>query len=205
MSRRQNAKASNIKSSEGEIDNGMENHGDHQPLIAKASSSSRASGNAASQPQSGWKLALCFGGIFFSYLVFGILQEKITRGKYENDDRFTFIFMLVFIQCVVNTLVAKAILISKRGSARDFAVDHTPTWLYCCAGLSYVFAMVSSNKALAYISYPTQVIGKACKPIAVLILGIFYAKKSYGWKKFGCILVIVVGVAMFMYRGITIN
>lgn len=130
-----------------------------------------------------------------------MLQEKITRGKYdpEGNDKFTAIQVLVFIQCVVNTLVAKCILISKRGSARDFTSDHTPTWLYLCAGLSYVFAMVASSKSLAYVPYPTQVIGKACKPIAVLILGVLWAGKRYGWKKFGCILIIVIGVALFMY------
>lgn len=147
-------------------------------------------------------LLLCFGGIFFSYLVFGILQEKITRGKYDSEgkDKFKFVQVLVFIQCVVNTIVAKCILISKRGSARDFVTDRTPTYLYICSGLSYVGAMVASNKSLAYISYPTQVIGKACKPIAVLILGMLWAGKKYGLKKFLCILIIVIGVALFMYN-----
>lgn len=212
MSKRQGVKASNIKAAETDMENhgiGIGDHatGDHgetRRLLSKTNSRENqintniTSSNTASNLQ----LLCCFGGIFFSYLIFGILQEKITRGKYDEEgkDKFTFIFCLVFIQCVINTIVAKCILISKRGSARDFATDPTPTWLYCCAGLSYVGAMVCSNMSLAYISYPTQVIGKACKPIAVLILGIFWAGKRYGMKKFCCILIIVIGVALFMYN-----
>lgn len=183
---------SHIRNSMDDIKNSSGTN-EKQPLIKN---------NSRRDTPSNWFLLLCFGGIFFSYLIFGMLQEKITRGKYDEEgkDKFTAIQVLVFIQCVVNTIVAKCILISKRGSARDFALDHTPAWLYFCAGLSYVGAMVASSKSLAYIPYPTQVIGKACKPIAVLILGVLWAGKRYGWKKFCCILIIVIGVALFLYN-----
>lgn len=35
--------------------------------------------------------------------------------------------------------------------------DHTKSWLYGLCSLSYVGAMVSSNSALQYVNYPTQV------------------------------------------------
>lgn len=54
-------------------------------------------------------------GIFVSYSIFGVLQEKITRGRYGdevNDDgttgeRFTFTLALVGVQCFFNYLFAK--------------------------------------------------------------------------------------------------
>lgn len=54
-------------------------------------------------------------GIFFSYFYYGILQEKITRGRYgdiRNDDgshgeKFTFTLMLVGVQCLINWIFAK--------------------------------------------------------------------------------------------------
>jgi len=214
MSKRKSVKASNIKNSVDDKDLNMEKYetdltrnssSDKTPLINNSSTNSSglsAKAPIPTTPPSNGLLAVCFGGIFFSYLIFGILQEKITRGKYDEEgkDKFTFIFCLVFLQCVINTIVAKMILISKRGSARDFVIDKTPALLYFLAGCSYVGAMVCSNKSLAYVSYPTQVIGKACKPIAVLILGIFWAGKRYGIKKFLCITLIVIGVALFMYN-----
>lgn len=35
--------------------------------------------------------------------------------------------------------------------------DHTKSWLYAVCSLSYLGAMVSSNSALQYVNYPTQV------------------------------------------------
>ena len=49
--------------------------------------------------------------------------------------------------------------------------DSTPTTYYAIAAFTYLTAMVSSNKALLWVNYPTQVIGKSCKPIPVMILG----------------------------------
>ena len=102
--------------------------------------------------------------------------------------------------CVVNALFAKSVIVYKRGSAHDFVKDHTPTYLYLFCAASYCGAMVASNKALKFIPYPTQVIGKSCKPLAVMILGILWAGKRYTAKKFMCVLLIVIGVAMFMYN-----
>ncbi len=45
-----------------------------------------------------------------------------------------------------------------------------------------------------------QVIGKACKPIPVMILGVVLAKKVYPLIKYLCIVMIVSGVAMFLYK-----
>ncbi len=60
--------------------------------------------------------------------------------------------------------------------------------------------MVSSNKALTWVSYPTQVVGKSCKPIPVMVLGVLIGRKSYPLLKYLFILLIVAGVALFMYK-----
>lgn len=58
-------------------------------------------------------------GIFVSYTLFGVLQEKIFRGRYGEDisqedskpgERFTFSVAFVAVQCVVYTLFAKGLL-----------------------------------------------------------------------------------------------
>lgn len=45
-----------------------------------------------------------------------------------------------------------------------------------------------------------QVLGKSAKPIPVMILGILFARKRYPWAKFLFVLMIVLGVAMFLYK-----
>lgn len=148
-------------------------------------------------------------GIFVTYFYYGVLQEKVTRGKYvsqvvdeENGtktavaEKFTFALTLVFIQCVLNYVIAKlmALLIWKQGE------DKTPKLYYGSVAVCYLLAMVCSNMALQWVSYPTQVVGKAAKPIPVLILGVLLGKKSYPFRKYLFILLIVTGIVLFMLK-----
>lgn len=50
--------------------------------------------------------------------------------------------------------------------------DHTKSWLYGVCSLSYLGAMVSSNSALQYVNYPTQVslIPQPIQCLAVIII-----------------------------------
>lgn len=43
-------------------------------------------------------------------------------------------------------------------------------------------------------------VGKAAKPIPVMILGVLIGRKAYPLKKYLFVLLIVVGVALFMYK-----
>ena len=102
------------------------------------------------------KFALCGIGIFVCYFYYGILQERITRGKYgegEAEERFTCIMALVAFQCAVNYLYALIMghTVLKQGE------DTTKSSFYACASLTYLLAMVTSNKALSWVNYPTQV------------------------------------------------
>ena len=45
-----------------------------------------------------------------------------------------------------------------------------------------------------------QVLGKSAKPIPVMILGVLVAKKRYPIQKYMFVLLIVIGVAMFIFK-----
>jgi len=141
------------------------------------------------------KLGVCFCGVFVCYLFFGFAQEKITRGDY-NGEVFSYALSLVFVQCLFSLTFAKFMTTFVTKTKQDT----TPQALYGACALCYTFAMVASNHALQYISYPAQVLGKACKPIPVMILGVVLANKRYSLTKYLCILMIVAGVALFMYK-----
>merc|ERR1740131_133374 len=145
------------------------------------------------------KFALCAVGIFVCYFYYGILQEKITRGKYVHEgkeERFTQITALVFFQCVVNYFYAFVMSFIFPTPEQDT----TRSSYYAICSFTYLLAMVTSNKALSWVNYPTQVIGKSCKPIPVMVLGVLVGKKSYPLLKYLFILMIVMGVALFMYK-----
>ncbi|MBN3296476.1 S35B1 protein, partial [Amia calva] len=145
------------------------------------------------------RLIVCFLGVFVCYFYYGILQETITRGEYgteEKKEKFKYATTLVFIQCIINAIFAK-ILIQIFEKSKP---DRTRSWLYGVCSLSYLGAMVSSNSALQYVNYPTQVLGKSCKPIPVMILGVCILRKKYPLAKYLCVVLIVLGVALFMYK-----
>ncbi|GFS23440.1 solute carrier family 35 member B1 [Elysia marginata] len=148
--------------------------------------------------QSTKKLVVCAAGIFVCYFYYGILQEKITKGKYgegENSEKFTFTLSLVFVQCIINALYAR---IAMMFFAKER--DTTPKSLFAVCSLTYLGAMVASNHSLQHVAYPTQVLGKSIKPIPVMILGVLLARKQYPLAKYLCVLLIVMGVALFMYK-----
>ncbi|KAK0416650.1 hypothetical protein QR680_012608 [Steinernema hermaphroditum] len=140
-------------------------------------------------------LAVCVSGIILCYSASSYFQEKITQGKYAPGDKFTFTQTLVFVQCFVNTVVA---FLGKTLDSK--AVDTVPTSMYAFSAGSYLLAMIFSNQALRYVSYPTQVLGKSCKPIPIMIFGVLFAHKSYSFHKYLTVLAIVAGVAVFLYK-----
>jgi len=143
------------------------------------------------------KLIICALGIFVCYFYYGIIQERITRGKYgETNEKFTHTIALVFCQCVVNAIFAKIILMTIMPQGRD----STRTIYYAASSFTYLTAMITSNMALQHVNYPTQVVGKSCKPIPVMILGVLIGHKRYSLKKYLFVLMIVIGVAMFIYK-----
>lgn len=61
------------------------------------------------------RMIVSAAGIFVSYSIFGVLQEKITRGRYGEElnedgttgERYTYTLALVGVQCLCNWLFAK--------------------------------------------------------------------------------------------------
>lgn len=136
------------------------------------------------------------GGIFVAYFYYGIIQERITKGTYANNEKFNCVLSLMFLQTAVNYGFAylSCLLLFKHQE------DSTKSKYYVLSSLSYLFAMLCSNLSLQWVSYPTQVIGKSGKPIPVMILGVILGKKSYPFRKYIFVTLIVIGVALFMYK-----
>lgn len=84
--------------------------------------------------------------------------------------------------------------------ARPQKKDETHYGYYLSSASTYLLAMVSSNMALRWVAYPTQVVAKAAKPIPVLLLGVLIGRKNYPLKKYVFIVLIVTGVIFFMYK-----
>jgi len=142
-------------------------------------------------------------GLFTCYSVFGILQEHIFRKLYYNEDevvgdQFTFSTTFVCLQCVFYTLLAKIILMTH--DQNETTPNETPQRYFAFTAVFYLVGIVTSNAALQFISYPSQVVGKALKPIPTMIFGFWVGGKSYPIHKYFLVLLIVSGAIMFLYK-----
>lgn len=156
------------------------------------------------------QLVLCALGIYLCYLRYGLLQERIYITSYgSNADRFTYSSFLIAVQTATNALVALTILTIFGSKQKHNKSNPSPTRglifgvpipEYAIVSLSYLSAMLFSFTALNHMSYPMQALGKSCKMIPVMLMGIVIRKRRYPLRQFACVALVTLGVAMFSWK-----
>ncbi|CAH8454403.1 unnamed protein product [Schistosoma turkestanicum] len=145
-------------------------------------------------------LAFCFLGLQSSYLLWGVLQERIMTKMYDKE-RFQKSQYLVFC----NRAMALIILIPLHFLHVGLLVNpwksgrKAPFIEFAYASISNVISSWCQYEALIYISFPSQVILKACKILPVMFMGRFIQKKLYSWQEYFTAAIICSGMVMFFY------
>lgn len=83
--------------------------------------------------------------------------------------------------------------------------DQTPSMMYVLSSFTYLSAMLTSNYALEFVSYPMQVLGKSVKPVPVMLLGVLVARKKYSSAKYFYVLLVVLGKCVFVCSSIEVS
>lgn len=135
-------------------------------------------------------LFVCMSGTIISLVVYGITLEYATSQGRDLDEM-TFVF--------VTTIVYAMIAYVGREITGERPSEIPKLQLLFLAAASTGSA-VTSIRSLHYVIYPVQVVFKSCKPIPVMIVGIFF-KKKYSLSKWCNVLFISIGVAFFMGIG----
>eukprot|EP00698_Gefionella_okellyi_P024586 TRINITY_DN8723_c0_g1_i1.p1 TRINITY_DN8723_c0_g1~~TRINITY_DN8723_c0_g1_i1.p1 ORF type:complete len:363 (-),score=51.00 TRINITY_DN8723_c0_g1_i1:51-1052(-) len=144
------------------------------------------------ETHTGIKLVVCSLGIYFFYFLYAVAQEHIALSRYgETEERYEDYFFILFVQCIINALVASV------GLAFGSSGAKVPARNYIVIAISYVFAMYCSNAALSYVNYPTQVLAKSCKMVPVMLMGIIILRRRYNFIEYASVLLITAGIAMF--------
>mmetsp|Transcript_21072 Transcript_21072/g.51474 ORF Transcript_21072/g.51474 Transcript_21072/m.51474 type:complete len:334 (+) Transcript_21072:80-1081(+) len=142
------------------------------------------------------EVLVCALGIYGCYIYYGVLHERIFKTPYgAAQEHFTFATFLIGAQCLINALAA-AIPVAVWPQPRQTA----PMWKYALAALFYMCAMLFSFKALAFMSYPMQALGKSSKMIPVMLMGIVVRKKRYTLREYFCVFLITAGVILFSFK-----
>lgn len=161
-----------------------------------------------------YELGKCFMGLMASFLVWGLLQEKIITQPYErtlaNGDKVIEYFhdsqFLVFTNRTLAFIVAFAMLSIKYRCSRNATAPITSTHIWGTAPLfKYSFASFSNimsawfqYEALKYVNFPTQVLAKSCKIIPVMLMGKIISRTRFELYEYLTAILISLGMLAFL-------
>jgi UDP-galactose transporter B1 len=158
-----------------------------------------------SAQQSWLKFAGCVGGIYFFFLTWGIVQERISTIAYVDtvtglSERFRHFQVLTWLQSATAALVALLFLRVQRMPLVPGHIDQVSSLLreLFILSLSSTVASPIGFAALKRLNYPTMVLGKSCKLVPVLLMNMVVGGRRFSSLKYFTVLLITIGVGTFM-------
>ncbi|KAI7718816.1 hypothetical protein KC353_g3483, partial [Hortaea werneckii] len=155
------------------------------------------------QPQANtFRLVICVGGIYLSFLTWGILQERITTTNHGTPDRpeiFHYPVVMNTIQSLVATLLGYLYVLSIRTPTTPLPIFPTTSILppLCLVALTSALASPFGYASLAHVDYITFILAKSCKLLPVMFLHVTLYGKRYPFYKYGVVALVTAGVALF--------
>nr|SVE82471.1 EOG090X05CU [Daphnia magna] len=146
--------------------------------------------------QKALSLFYCCAGLQVSYLLWGILQEKIMTREYTDGDkieRFTDSQFLVFVNRILAFLFSGIYLLLTHQN-----VHRTPLYKYSFCSVSNTLSSWCQYEALKFVSFPTQVLAKSAKVIPVMLMGKLVSRAQYKNYEYTTAVLISVGMTAFL-------
>uniref|UniRef100_A0A6S9UV63 Sugar phosphate transporter domain-containing protein n=1 Tax=Chrysotila carterae TaxID=13221 RepID=A0A6S9UV63_CHRCT len=141
-------------------------------------------------------LMFCVVGIQVSYLMWGLMQERIMTKPYATGELFHSSKFLVFANRFLALIVAWVSYRLQRMQGQNLA--HTaPLYMFSYSSVSNIMSSVCQYEALKYISFPTQVLSKSCKMVPVMMMGYLVSRKQYSLFEYIVAIMITAGAALF--------
>lgn len=145
----------------------------------------------------------CFCGLMVSYLIWGVLQEKIMTREYVGLDGKTKAFFkdsqfLVFANRFLAFIIASIYLIYKQIREQQ-SRNHAPLFKFSYVSLSNIMSAWFQYEALKFVSFPTQVLAKSFKIIPVMIMGRIIQRIKHEYYEYVVAVAISIGMMFFLY------
>jgi UDP-galactose transporter B1 len=148
------------------------------------------------------KFLIGAGGIYCSYIYYGLIQEKLFRTDYSNGEglKFNYSFAVLLFQNLFSATLAYCLnryYFNLKKSVMDFKTELT------IAGCNFG-TMICANTALSFVSYPVQALMKSSKIISILMVSLIFAgavKKKYTSSQYFSGFVITTGIVIFNLFG----
>lgn len=140
------------------------------------------------------RLAFLGVGLNVTFVMWGILQERILKGEYGAEgEHFTYSYGLVFMNRFLGLIFSGVMLHYTR-----------PKWSKALA-YEYSFPAVSNMlsswcqyEALKYVTFPTQVLSKSFKIVPIMVMGKILGNKEYPFYDYVVAGVIALGITLFL-------
>eukprot|EP00904_Undaria_pinnatifida_P007900 jgi/Undpi1/423/HiC_scaffold_1.g00419.m1 len=139
-------------------------------------------------------------GLNVTFVLWGVLQERILKGEYGEGERFTYSYGLVFMNRFLGFLFSAVMLHYTR-----------PKWSKALA-YEYSFPAVSNMlsswcqyEALKYVTFPTQVLSKSFKIVPIMVMGKILGNKEYPFYDYVVAGVIALGITLFLNSSEGVN
>lgn len=186
----------------------MAARGEKAQSAVAAAAAFRVDASGPSTVRQAGELLTATAGIYTCYLYYGVLQERIYAADYDGE-RFTDSAFFVLVQTAAHAIVAAVVLAVQKVAARGKekssaevarAAKGTPYFEYAAVALCYLSGMLFSFIALNHMSYPMQALGKSCKMVPVMLMGVVIRRRRYSFREYICVLLVTVGVAAFSIK-----
>ncbi|KAM0747236.1 UAA-domain-containing protein [Meredithblackwellia eburnea MCA 4105] len=173
---------------------------------------SSANDNTMGANSTSLSLTIHAAGLIVVYSLYGVLQEKIMRGTYgEENAKFTSSSLLILFNRIFSVATGLFILFLKSPSvSRTAAASGAPSFsarlrpksslfAYAAVALSNFLSTTCQYEALKYVSYTTQSLAKCAKMVPVLVVGALVYRKKHQTKEWVAGGVIVAGCALYLF------
>ena len=153
------------------------------------------------------QLLFCVCGIYFFFITWGILQERITTVSYQQstigsviEGKFKFFLFLNLVQSFAAALTS--LFFSKVLSIPVSKISPALLKCYLFAACSSCLASSLGYLSLRFINFPTMIIGKSCKLLPAMLMNILLYRKRFPASKYLTVFLVTLGVAGFlMFEG----
>jgi len=146
------------------------------------------------------RLILYIAGLYATFMYWGYLQEKITTStyisSYDSTRQFEWNYPLVLNLCMASSGSLVAYTVERLSKLPPQKIS---TQLFALGALSSAIASPIGYSSLKYITYPLMILTKSSKPVPVMVIGLFFYKRTYPWFKYTSVLLLVIGISFFSF------
>ncbi|EME49941.1 hypothetical protein DOTSEDRAFT_68681 [Dothistroma septosporum NZE10] len=147
-------------------------------------------------------LLICVGGIYASFLTWGVLQERITTTNYGTESSpeiFKYPVVMNTVQSLFAAILGYIYVLYLRKTPQDLPVypSRKIIWPLSLVAITSSLASPFGYASLQHVDYITFILAKSCKLLPVMFLHVTLYRKRYPFYKYAVVALVTAGVAVF--------